>query len=108
MVELYKLFADQSTAETFTIFFFGMMFLAVTLYKHDIIKRLNLRPTTLDKWIIYISAGIAIFCGILLFGKMLFPDNVESLLKMLGLFDFVKSATFTMQSVVLSLIGLAM
>ncbi len=108
MVELYKLCSDPSTAETFTILFFGLIFLAVTLYKHDIIKTLNQRPTGLDKTIIISSAGITIFCGILLFGKLLFPDNVDSLLQLLGLRDFLKSAAFTMQSFVLAILSLGM
>ncbi|PKL46089.1 MAG: hypothetical protein CVV42_17550 [Candidatus Riflebacteria bacterium HGW-Riflebacteria-2] len=106
MIELYKLCSDTSTAETLTILFFGLIFLGVTIYKHDIIQRLNLKPTGFDKGIIYVSAGITLFCGILLFGKLLFPDNVDSLLKALGLSDFVKSAAFTLQSAVLSILGL--
>ena len=39
---------------------------------------------------------------------MLFPDNVDSLLVMLGLSDFVKSAAFTMQTVLLAIIALLM
>ena len=108
MAELYKLFSDASTAETFTILFFGMIFLGVTLYKQDIIKTLNKRPTGFDKALIYTSAGITLFCGILLFGKFLFPDNVDSLLKMLGLSDFLKSAAFTLQSFVLGILSLGM
>ncbi len=108
MAELYKLCSDPSTAETFTILFFGLIFLCVALYKYDIIKRLNLRPSGFDKGLIYVSAGISLFCGILLFGKLLFPDNVESLLMLLGLKDFVRSAAFTMQSVILAILGLLM
>jgi len=108
MAELYKLCADPSTAETLTILFFGLLFLAVAVYKHDIIKRLNLRPSGFDKGLIYASAGISLFCGILLFGKLFFPDNVESLLQLLGLKDFVRSAAFTIQSVILAILGLLM
>lgn len=108
MAELYKLCSDPSTAETLTILFFGLLFLCVALYKHNIMQQLNQRPTGFDKTLLYSSIGISLFCGILLFGKMLFPDNVDSLLVMLGLSDFVKSAAFTMQTVLLAIIALLM
>lgn len=106
MAELYKLFADQSSAETLMFLFAGLLFLAVALYKYDIMKRLSLRPTGFDKALIYITGGIALFCGFLVFGKLIFPDNVESLLEVLGLKNSMRSLTFSFQEVVLSIIGL--
>lgn len=108
MASLYALFADQSNGEFFTIMFLGLIFLAVVLYKNDVIEKRHLRPTGFDKALIYASGFIALFCGILLFGKLLFPDNVDTLLQLLGLRDALKSATLSFQSVVLGILGLLM
>ncbi|OGK10003.1 MAG: hypothetical protein A2W80_12215 [Candidatus Riflebacteria bacterium GWC2_50_8] len=106
MASLYAIIADQSNGEFLTILFLGLIFLAVVLYKYDIIEKRQLRPTGLDKALIYSSAGIALFCGILLFGKLLFPDNVDSLLQLLGLRDALKSATLSFQTLVLGVMSL--
>ncbi len=108
MAELYKFFADQSTAEFFAILFLCLLFLGVVLYKYDVIDKRHLTPTGFDKVLIYSSIGITLFCGMLLFGKLVFPDNVEDLLRSLGLKGPLGTVTMNLQAIILGILGLLM
>ncbi|HAE39329.1 MAG TPA: hypothetical protein DCG57_11920 [Candidatus Riflebacteria bacterium] len=106
MASLYAFFANQSTAEFFTILLIGLVFLGVVLYKYDVIEKRHLRVSGFDKALIYSSIGITLFSAMLLFGKLLFPDNVDSLLLLLGLKDVLFAATMNFQALVLGVLGL--
>lgn len=101
---LYSLIADPEWAEILTLVTISLLCLAYASFVWGNAKQQNKRLSTGEWTMVYGLGMISFLSGILVFGKFVVPQNVDSLLETLRLDQALKYITQKFQAILISII----
>ena len=104
MSSLFTFVASYQNAEYLTIITIGLAILAYLSFIWGNANRLNVRLTLFQWTQIYVLGTMLFLCSVILLGKLIVPDNADSLLDLLHLNGFLHKATLQYQQVLLAIL----
>ena len=108
MYELFGIFSSVENAQMITLLVLGVLGLIWSGFVWENAKSMH-KHVTMPQWIqIYGSAGVTLFCGMILLGMFIAPENADALLDLLYLRDPLLWITHHIQSVVLWMLRVLM
>lgn len=104
MVELYNILANPENGEIFTLITVALLCFAYLSFVWGNNQRLGNDLTTFEWGQIYILGIIVFLCGVTVFGKFIFPENIDLFLGMFGLDSALNYLTVRFQAIVLGIL----
>ena len=104
MYTIYSLIADPEWAEIATLLILGLTALGYLSFVWGNAHRLNTRLTNFQWAKVYILGFFVFFCGIIIFGKFIVPENTDSLMQTLGTDYVLEWITSYVQAVLLAIL----